>query len=103
VLYAVPKGTHIREETITKETETEDGWKTRLFKDVFSFTLQAQDAKGEPSDKTVQVPRDENVRIIPATAVPMRYQTFDSSQLSCTVEAAGMFARDRKDYDFQLR
>jgi hypothetical protein len=53
--------------------------------------------------RTEEVPRDKNVRTLPATEVPPRYQSFDTSELSCTVEAVPMFTTQRKRYDFQLQ
>lgn len=103
VLYAVPKDAKIREETLTKSVEMDDGWSMRLHKDVYSFTTKVTGDKGQPSLTTVHVPRDEGVRIISATELPAKYQTFDTSGLSCLVEAVPMFARSRRDYDFQLK
>jgi ribosomal protein L14 len=103
VLYAVPRGTRIRAETVAKDVETEDGRKTRESMDVYSFTLKTDNGKGKTAEKTIQVPRDENVRILPATDVPPRYQSFDTSELSCTVQAVPMFTTERKRHDFQLQ
>jgi len=103
VLYAVPRGTKIRAETVARDVETEDGRKTRGFVDVYSFTLRTDNGKGKTVEQTVEVPRGENVKILPATEVPPTYQSFGTSDLSCTVEAVPMFTTERKRYDFQLR
>jgi len=110
VLYEVPVGTEIIEETLVEKQDVGDGWKTEVFKDVYSFSLVA---KGNAVDDSqvagprINVSRDDLTKIIRATNVPEGFRTFDGSRLNFTVKKVPIFTTDRgqyyEGYEFELK
>ena len=98
VLYEMPAGTEIKEETLVEEEEVRSGWKQRLYRDVYTFTLTTKDHKGDPKKRTVHVPRGKNVRIIRATKTPEKYDSFNDSGLRLKVNKVPIFTRKRENY-----
>jgi len=107
VLYKVPAGTEIKEETLEKQEDVDDGWKEKLYKDVYTFTLKTKDLKGKVLERTVNVSKDKNTKILQATKIPKHYETFDGSGLTLTVQKVPIFTTERseyyKGYQFELK
>ncbi|MBN2476452.1 MAG: sodium/solute symporter [Pirellulales bacterium] len=99
VLYEVPVGTDIGEETLSEEREIEGGWKTKVYKEIYAFALAGR-------EKPVHVPRGEHIKILRATPIPGRYSDFDSSALTLTVNKVPIFTTERgryyEGYSFRL-
>ena len=95
ILYQVPIGNTIEEETLDEAKLFEAG----PFKEVYRFTLDGQ-------AKLIQVPRDKNIKILRATDTPEKYESFDSSGLTLKVNKVPIFTTERSQYyqgyDFQL-
>ncbi|NQT40089.1 MAG: hypothetical protein HQ581_21535, partial [Planctomycetes bacterium] len=87
ILYRIPVGTKVVEETLHKDAEREDGWKTAAFKDVYSFTLVTKDQDGNAVENLVHAPRDEDTKFIPATEIPEKYRDAATSGQEFTVKA----------------
>ncbi|HUT14546.1 MAG TPA: sodium:solute symporter [Thermoguttaceae bacterium] len=106
VLYEVPTGTEITEETLFEQEDAGNGWKREVHKDVYTFTLSEEDYQGNVSERVVHVPRGENVMILRASDIPEKYRSFDSSSLTLEVNKVPIFTKTRKDYfegyDFKL-
>jgi len=91
VLYEVPAGTPIEKATLKTQKEMEDGFMAEVRKDVYAFKL-------EGSEQPVHVPRGTDIKIIPATAIPPQYASFDESGLKVTVNKVPIFTTDRGQY-----
>jgi SSS family solute:Na+ symporter len=91
ILYTVPKGTPI------DETSTPDGGK------VLSFEVRSGGDSEQTVEKKITVGKDEQVEVIRATPVPGQYGDFDTSGLTCTVEALPMFSTQRETCNFVLQ
>ena len=98
VLYQMPAGTDIKEETLVELEEVEDGWMQELKKDVYTFTLTTKNLKGEVKETVVNVPRGELIEIVRATEIPDNYGTFDGSGLEVTVNKVPIGTTDRAQY-----
>ncbi len=106
ILYRVPAGTPIRAETLSKQVPLDEEWTVTATREVYTFTLPPPSASRgtnpPASPQVVHVARDQRVEILRATDVPRRYRQFDTSPLSCRVEAIPAFSWNRNKYDFQL-
>ena len=91
ILYEVPTGTPIEEETLLADMEVEGGWKARVKKEVYAFTLEGR-------EDPVHVPRGKNIKILEATEVAEKYESSDTSGLRVTVNKVPIFTTERGQY-----
>ena len=102
VLYAVPKGTPIRKETLTEMKSLDGGWKVQATKDVLTFT-QTTLVNGGEVENRVQLDRDKDVLVLGASEIPSKYGSLGTTKLTCTVQRVPMFSREKTRYNFQLK
>ena len=97
----MPRGTPIEEKTLQEEQELEGGRKVQVTKHVLNFTIPGDQQRGL-AEKQVQLVKDEDVVVLPASEIPKKYADFATSGLTHTIEALPAFTTQKKRYNLPL-